>query len=264
MPTGIFSHLEWPPPADPAAAERLREQFGAGRGQPPAALLRSLGGNSPYLAELALRERPTMALLARDGPDAAVALAMAAIARLPPTAPRARIAAGLRQAKRVVALATAIADIGGLWTLERVTAALSDLAEAALRLSVAHLLRAGHDSGELRLPYPADPARDSGFTVLGMGKLGARELNYSSDVDLILLHDPQSGVYHGDGVGAFFTRLARGAGRADGGARRRRLRVPHRPAAAAGPGGDAAQHRRCRRPSPITRAWARTGNGRPC
>ena len=42
-----------------------------------------------------------------------------------------------------------------------------------------------------------------------MGKLGARELNYSSDIDLVLLHDPDSGVYCGEVAGAFFTRLAR-------------------------------------------------------
>ena len=69
-----------------------------------------------------------------------------------------------------------------MWPLERVTAALADLAEAALGLAVAHLLRAAHDAGELRLPDPDDPARGGGFTVLGMGKLGARELNYSSAI----------------------------------------------------------------------------------
>ena len=96
----------------------------------------------------------------------------------------------MRRAKRIVALTTAVADIGGIWTLERVTATLSDLAEATLSLAVAHLLRAAHDAGELRLPDPDDPTRSGGFTVLGMGKLGARELNYSSDVDLVLLYDP--------------------------------------------------------------------------
>ena len=60
----------------------------------------------------------------------------------------------MRRAKRIVALATAIADIGGIWPLERVTAALSDLAEATLSLAMAHLLRAAHDAGELRLPDP--------------------------------------------------------------------------------------------------------------
>ncbi|MCW3476495.1 bifunctional [glutamine synthetase] adenylyltransferase/[glutamine synthetase]-adenylyl-L-tyrosine phosphorylase [Limobrevibacterium gyesilva] len=207
----------WPLPADAEAAGRLREhyeslgrteaRFARGAG---GALLRSLGGNSPFLAELAAREVATVRLVAQAGPGVAVERAMAALAAVPPTAPRARVAAALRQAKRIVALATAIADIGGIWQLDRVTAALTDLAEAALRLSVAHLLRAGHDSGELRLPNPDDPARGSGFTVLGMGKLGARELNYSSDVDLILLQDPESGIYHGDSAGAFFTRIARG------------------------------------------------------
>jgi len=76
-------------------------------------------------------------------------------------------------------------------------------------LAVAHLLRTAHEAGELRLPDPDDPARHCGFTALGMGKLGARELNFSSDVDLVLLHDPDQGVYHGGEPGAFFTRLAR-------------------------------------------------------
>src|SRR5262249_61388924 len=81
-------------------------------------------------------------------------------------------------------------------------------AEATLQLAVAHLLRTAHDAGELRLPDPAYPARGCAFTVLGMGKLGARELNFSSDDDLILLHDPDRGVYHGGEAGAVYTRMA--------------------------------------------------------
>jgi glutamate-ammonia-ligase adenylyltransferase len=206
----------WPQPADPAAAGRLIERFGErGRAEarfaagPGRALLLALGGNSPYLAELALRESAALRDIGRLGPDAAVATAMAALTALKPATPRPRLAAGLRQAKRVVALAVAVADIGGLWPLERVTEALADLAEAALQRAVAHLLLAGHQAGELRLPYPATPERACGFTVLGMGKLGARELNYSSDIDLILLQDPESGVYHGASQGAFYTRLSR-------------------------------------------------------
>jgi glutamate-ammonia-ligase adenylyltransferase len=115
----------------------------------------------------------------------------------------------LRQAKRQVALITAIADIGGMWALDRVTAVLSTLAETALRLCVAHLLRAGHDQGALRLADPENPEQGSGFTVLAMGKLGARELNYSSDIDLVLLHDPDQGIYIGDQPTAWFSRLSR-------------------------------------------------------
>ncbi len=211
----------WPRPADAGAADRLVERFEAiGRAEAKLArsagqhggartLLRSLGGNSPYLAELVLREPAALRDLLKDGPDRVVAEALAELAAIAPTLPRAQLAAALRRAKRVVALATAIADIGGLWPLERVTETLCDLAETALQRSVAHLLRAGHEAGQLRLPYPATPERDCGFTVLGMGKLGARELNYSSDIDLILLHDPESGVYHGDAPAGFYSRMAR-------------------------------------------------------
>ena len=138
---------------------------------------------------------------------------MTALAAVPPEAARDRLAAALRRAKRVVALAVAVADIGGIWRLEKVTEALSALAEATLTLAVAHLLRSAHDAGELVLPDPAHPGIGSGFTVLGMGKLGARELNYSSDVDLVLFYDPAAHVYTdrtaGDAMGRFMVRLSR-------------------------------------------------------
>ncbi len=207
----------WPQPADPDAAARLVERF---REQGPqearlaaradvAAMLAGLGGNSPYLADLAVREAATVRRLVRLGPDAVVRTQLAALRRSPAGGDRPALAAGLRRAKRRVALATALADIGGIWQLGQVTAALSALAEAALQASVAHLLRTAHTGRQLRLPHPRTPAQDSGFTVLGMGKLGARELNYSSDVDLVLIYDPGRHAYHGDGLGSVFTRLAR-------------------------------------------------------
>ena len=173
-------------------------------------MLACIGGNSPYLADLALREAASIRLLVQRGPDAVVAKAMAALAAISPTWQQARLARVLREAKRQVALATALADIGGIWKLDRVTHALSALAEVTLRKSVAHLLRAGHDRGDLVLPDLADPEFGSGFTVLAMGKLGASELNYSSDVDLVLLHDPDAGVYRGDQCSSWFSRLSRG------------------------------------------------------
>ena len=212
----------WPTAHDTGAAQRLVERFaGIGRAEARlaarpevAALLDALGGNSPFLADLAVREAASLRALVASGPDAVVAAAMAELAAIAPTARRDRIAAAMRRAKRIVALATAIADIGGIWPLERVTAALSDLAEATLSLAMAHLLRAAHDAGELRLPDPTDPARGCGFTVLGMGKLGARELNYSSDVDLVLLYDPAAAIYteasDGHAMGMFTSRIARG------------------------------------------------------
>ncbi len=214
---GFALPVDWPAPADPDAAERLIERFAAlGRAQarlarqPPfGAMLRAIGGNSPYLSDLALREAALLRSLAADGPDPAVAAIMLTVAATPPTTARPKLAALLRQAKRQLALAVAIADIGGVWTLEQVTGALSRFAEAALALAAAHLLRAGHDAGELRLPDPAEPERNCGFTVLGMGKLGAGELNYSSDIDLVLLYDPDAHAEPGEGLRALFSRFAR-------------------------------------------------------
>ena len=191
-----WSAVRWPRGTDAAAADRLRSEF-AGLGRAEAATVRrqpglfdAIGGHSPYLSDLMLREAAILRQILKSGPDHVVRLALARIAPAPPGLTRTELAARLRQAKRQVALAIAVADIAGLWTLSQVTHALSDLAEAALQASVRHLLRDAGDSGALVLPDATDPAAGSGFTVLGMGKLGARELNYSSDIDLVLLYDP--------------------------------------------------------------------------
>lgn len=205
----------WPRPADSRAAARLRERvaelgcLGAPlTGAPPlAGLLDAVGGNSPFLSDLVISEPAALRLLLAEGPRAVVDRVLQQLALTPASAPRTNISHTLRQAKRQVALAVAIADIGDIWPLELVTAALSDFAEAALRLAVAHLLLEAGQRGELRLPRKRDPSPGSGFTVLGMGKLGGRELNYSSDVDLLLLYDPAA---HGDvdNSGPSFTRIA--------------------------------------------------------
>ncbi len=158
-------------------------------------MLRALGGNSPFLSDLVLREPAALQAALDRGPEPVVTAAMAALAAMAPAAPRAQVAAALRRAKRVVALAVALADLGGIWPLSRVTEALSALAQATLTLAVAHLLRAAHTAGTLTLPDPDRPAEASGLIVLGMGKLGAHELNYSSDIDLILIYDPAAPIY---------------------------------------------------------------------
>ena len=176
-------------------------------------MLRCLGGNSPYLAALALREPQVIGDLAATGPDAVVEASLTRLRHVPPTAKRLDIAAALRQAKRVIALTVAIADIGGIWPLETVTGTLSDLAEATLQLALRHLLRFAHDANDIRLQDASRPDLNCGFVALAMGKLGAAELNYSSDIDLILLYDGTAPVYAGgrvaDSIGSFTSRIAR-------------------------------------------------------
>ena len=118
--------------------------------------------------------------------------------------------AGLRHSRRRVALAVAIADIAGHWPLERITGSLSDFADAALSTSLSHLLLQAHDRGDLALDDPAEPERNCGLAILAMGKLGAGELNYSSDIDLIVVYDPEIVPYRGTRVlPEFLVRLTR-------------------------------------------------------
>ncbi len=239
----------WPRIGDAAAAGRLVERFAdlggaaADFATSPAGaeLLRSIGSHSPYLSDLAVREHIELVRIVETGPDTVVAEALDALAATAAAAPRREVAAALRRAKRVVALATAIADLGDLWSLEQVTGALSDLAEATLGLAVAHLVRAAHDSGVITLPNPEAPSVGCGLAVLGLGKLGARELNYSSDVDLVLLFDPDapanSRAMDSGAISSVYARVARDlvalmeARDADGYAFRTDLRLRPDPAA---------------------------------
>ncbi|MEA2739946.1 MAG: [glutamine synthetase] adenylyltransferase / [glutamine synthetase]-adenylyl-L-tyrosine, partial [Acetobacteraceae bacterium] len=78
---------------------------------------------------------------------------------------------------------------------------------------IRHLLRTAHDNGDIRLQDVNRPEWNAGFVALAMGKLGAAELNYSSDIDLVLLYDATAPVYAGgrvaDSIGSFTSRLAR-------------------------------------------------------
>ncbi len=138
-----------------------------------ASALASAERHSPFLRLLLRREEGLVDRLRAGDADAALAEAMGRLAE--EEAP-----AALRRARGGVALVVALADLAGLWSLEQVTAALSAFADAAIdRALDAAFAAAGVPPGERR-----------GMTILGLGKLGSRELNYSSDVDLIVLHDP--------------------------------------------------------------------------
>ena len=162
------------------------------------ALLARVFGNSPFLSLCTLNEPAFLRRLLEVGPDQAFAeltdrLAQDAWAETD----MAKLMALLRLAKRRTALLVALADIAGQWELEQVTGALADFAEAATRHAVRFLLRREAAKGEFTLPHPDDPKRDSGLVVLGMGKFGARELNYSSDIDLIVFYDHEKLDYTG-------------------------------------------------------------------
>jgi len=96
----------------------------------------------------------------------------------------------LRRMKSEAALLIALCDIGGVWPVMRVTAALTELAVASVQSALRFLLRQEAARGRLSPPSPDRPEDNSGLVVLAMGKMGAGELNYSSDIDLIVFFDP--------------------------------------------------------------------------
>ena len=127
---------------------------------------------APFLKGLIRSRRAVLATIAGRGIDAAFADAMAAAADS-----GAEVMGRLRRTRGDVALVVALADLAGLWPLERVTQALSDFADLAIDTAIAEALA---ERG----------APNAGLAALALGKLGSHELNYSSDVDLILIHDP--------------------------------------------------------------------------
>ena len=196
------------------------------------ALLSALFGNSRYLSHCLIADQAFARLLIDRGPEAAYAAAreMAADISILGDETRQQVMKRLRVAKRRASLAIGMADVLSVWPLERVTGALSDIASTTLSAVCAHLLRALHDRGKLALPDPDAPERGSGLIILGMGKLGAGELNYSSDVDIIVLFDEEIASDPSVRRLAADFRPARPQsshdhGRADG----RWLRVPYRP-----------------------------------
>ena len=95
----------------------------------------------------------------------------------------------LRRMKSEAALLIALADIGCVWPVMRVTAALTELAVAAVQSALRFVLRQEAARGRLSPLNPDAAEDDSGLVVLAMGKMGAGELNYSSDIDLIVFFD---------------------------------------------------------------------------
>ncbi|MDA9180548.1 hypothetical protein N9O28_04420, partial [Emcibacteraceae bacterium] len=104
----------------------------------------------------------------------------------------------LRTAKAHVALIIAVADLSGRWDLTKTTKGLSDFAEITLNLSVNFLIKEGVSSSNLEHSFLDDNySTNSGYVILAMGKLGGYELNYSSDIDLIILFDLEVVKYSG-------------------------------------------------------------------
>ncbi|MEA2938952.1 MAG: [glutamine synthetase] adenylyltransferase / [glutamine synthetase]-adenylyl-L-tyrosine, partial [Alphaproteobacteria bacterium] len=157
------------------------------------ALIAGIAEGSPYLWELARAEPARLATLLDSDPDRRLDTVLAEASRvIAASADEAEVMRCLRRMKSEAALLIALADIGGVWPVPRVTLALTMLADATLGAAVRHLFAEAARRGRY-LPADRDrPEQDSGYVALAMGKMGAHELNYSSDIDLIVLYDADS------------------------------------------------------------------------
>jgi glutamate-ammonia-ligase adenylyltransferase len=190
------------------ASDLARQWSAAGAGK---RLLASIFGNSPFLTGVAVKEWAFLTRLVEQGPDPLFYDIAAGIEKTEDFGEdTAAVMRRLRIAKRRVALVAALAEVAGAWSLEQQTAALSRFAEAALGAALRHLLRGAAGKGLIALAAADQPEQDCGLIVLGIGKLGGYELNYSSDIDLIILYDPGAArVRARDGAQSFFVRLTR-------------------------------------------------------
>ncbi|MDX3911466.1 MAG: bifunctional [glutamine synthetase] adenylyltransferase/[glutamine synthetase]-adenylyl-L-tyrosine phosphorylase [Sphingobium sp.] len=129
--------------------------------------------HAPFLARMLMRYPELAVQLAAGDFDKALAGVGSA------GADAASVGQALRRERGALALVTAIADLSGAWDLDRVVSTLSDFADDALDRAIA---------AAFAERYPGEPQR--GFAVIALGKHGSRELNYSSDIDPILIFDP--------------------------------------------------------------------------
>ncbi|WP_375205598.1 bifunctional [glutamine synthetase] adenylyltransferase/[glutamine synthetase]-adenylyl-L-tyrosine phosphorylase [Hyphococcus sp.] len=167
---------------DRDAAARFAEEAGTEFSALPEAardLLRGVAGCSPYLRRLALKRKDDLPALFETPPEET----LARVVKQAQNAGEAEIhddqIKALRLAKQEAALLIALSDIGGAWGVLQTTRALSEFADAAIEGALAAALgRSPLESAE-------------GLVILAMGKHGAFELNYSSDVDLVVLFDPE-------------------------------------------------------------------------
>ncbi len=129
--------------------------------------------HAPYLAQ-GLERLPALAALLAAGEGAgALAYAKAAGGGAD------TIGSALRREKRALALALAVGDLAGAFPLSTVITQLSAFADRALDAAIAEAIT-----------HRVTDAQPTGFIALALGKHGAEELNYSSDIDPILLYDP--------------------------------------------------------------------------
>jgi glutamate-ammonia-ligase adenylyltransferase len=148
--------------------------------------LAAAASGSPFLWSLARAHPVVVATLAAHGPDAVIARCGAALAAVAETGAFDGAMAAMRAARAEAALALGLADLAGVLDVDRAMTLQSAFADAAVRAALAVVWREAEAMGRLS----GGPPDEGGLFVLALGKHGAHELNYSSDIDLAVFHEP--------------------------------------------------------------------------
>jgi [glutamine synthetase] adenylyltransferase / [glutamine synthetase]-adenylyl-L-tyrosine phosphorylase len=159
----------------------------------PRNLVAGLLAHSPFLTRIMRRHPDWLIETLDDDPDDRFSTILSNI--LPAVEKAASLddaMAVLRMVRQSVALHVAIADLAGLWSVDRVVEALTAFADAAVDAALRLALREAERTGRITLQAAFTRPERSGVSILAMGKHGAHELNYSSDIDLIVLFDPNT------------------------------------------------------------------------
>ena len=173
-----------PIPFEIDLATEVLEQYDLPPG-PARDLVAGIAGSSPYLRGLLQREADWFGGGLNVAPELAFDKILTGITEVEPEP----LAIALRRAKRRVALLLAACDLGGVWSLEQITRRLTEFADLVTHLALKSQIRREQMRGKLPGVTIADVEDCAGIAVLAMGKMGAFELNYSSDIDLIVLFD---------------------------------------------------------------------------
>src|ERR1700687_5944863 len=170
---------------------------------------------SPYLFDLVRADAARLIRLLECEPEPYLAQLIEKTCRdVSAPSSKADVMQLLRRMKSEAALLIALCDIGGVWPVMQVTPSLTELAVASVQSALQYVLRQEAARGRLAPPNPDTPEDNSGLVVLAMGKMGAGELNYSSDIDLIVFFDPAAPTPAPDIEPApFFVRVTQGMAR---------------------------------------------------
>lgn len=177
------------PVIDAKAAERTREILADSIEISAWEALAPVFGASPYLAGLARRRPEALSETLAGDPQARLE-GLIADALAQGAAERDEARRRLRELKADLHLLTALCDLGGVWDLDQVTGALSRFADAALQAALVHAGRTEVERGRLAHLGDGEAGPVPGLFCVAMGKHGAFELNYSSDIDITVFYEP--------------------------------------------------------------------------